>query len=192
MRVIAGSARRLRLVTPDGMDTRPTQDIIKETLFNILMPYVPGCVFLDLCAGSGQIGIEALSRGARKAYFVENGKNAAACIVKNLHTTRLEEQGILLKRDVISALAQIHEKEVDLVYLDPPYGSEIALQILASLDRQPYVTEDTLIVLETSLDSDFSPLANTGLEIVREKTYRSNRHLFIRKRRTDQTSEEQS
>ena len=72
MRVIAGTARRMKLVTPEGMDTRPTQDIIKETLFNMIQFEVPGCVFVDLCAGSGQMGIEALSRGARRAYFIEN------------------------------------------------------------------------------------------------------------------------
>ncbi len=182
MRVIAGTARRLRLVTPEGMDTRPTQDIIKETLFNILMPDISGCVFLDLCAGSGQIGIEALSRGAARAYFAENGRNAIACIQKNLHTTHLEDRAVLLKRDVLSALYQVHEKAVDIVYLDPPYASDMAAQILTALDRQPYVNEDTLIVLETSLDSDLSFLDSTGLEIVREKDYRANRHLFIRRK----------
>ena len=85
MRVIAGSARRLLLVTPEGMDTRPTQDKIKETLFNILQMDVPGSVFLDICAGSGGIGIEALSRGAKRAYFIENGRAAVSCILKNLH-----------------------------------------------------------------------------------------------------------
>ena len=78
MRVIAGSARRLKLVAPYGFDTRPTQDIIKETLFNIIQADVPGSIFLDLCAGSGAIGIEALSRGAKRAYFVENGREACA------------------------------------------------------------------------------------------------------------------
>ena len=190
MRVIAGSARRLRLVTPEGMETRPTQDIIKETLFNILMPDIPGCIFLDLCAGSGQIGIEALSRGAARAYFVENGRNAIACIQKNLHTTHLEDRAVLLKRDVLSALYHIHEKAVDVVYIDPPYGSDTALQILAALDRQPYIHEDTIIVLESSLDSDLSAIEDTGLEIYREKDYRTNRHLFIRRRRTERSAEE--
>ena len=185
MRVIAGTARRLRLVTPDGMDTRPTQDIIKETLFNILMPYIPGSVFLDLCAGSGQIGIEALSRGARKAYFVESGRAAAACIQKNLHTTHFEETGILLKQDVIGALRHIHEKEADLIYMDPPYESDTALRILSALAEQPYVTDDTIIIIETSLDSDLEGAAAYGFEIYREKDYRTSRHLFLRKIRND-------
>lgn len=81
MRVIAGTARRLLLKTPQGLETRPTSDMIKETLFNMLMPYLPGAVVVDLFAGSGGIGIEALSRGARKAYFVENSPKAIACIL---------------------------------------------------------------------------------------------------------------
>lgn len=84
MRVIAGSARRIQLKTIDGMDTRPTTDRIKETLFNMITPYLLDCRFLDFFSGSGAIGIEALSRGAKKAYFVEQNPRAAACIRENL------------------------------------------------------------------------------------------------------------
>ena len=97
MRVIAGSARRLRLITPDGNDTRPTQDRIKETLFNMIQNQVPGAVFIDLFAGSGGIGIEALSRGASRAYFIENAANAYKCILQNLKTTHFEEVSTVLK-----------------------------------------------------------------------------------------------
>ncbi len=181
MRVIAGSARRLLLVTPDGMDTRPTQDKIKETLFNILQMDVPGSVFLDICAGSGGIGIEAISRGAKRAYFVENGREAISCIQKNLHKTGFEDQAVILRQDAVAALRHVHEKEVDLVYLDPPYRSDIARRVLTALDGMSYITEDTIIVVETSLESDFSFLEETGFEIYREKDYRGNRHLFIRR-----------
>ena len=182
MRVIAGSARRLLLVTPPGLDTRPTQDKIKETLFNILQMQVPGSVFLDICAGSGGIGIEAISRGARRAYFIENGRAAISCIQQNLHKTGFEDQAVILRQDAVAALRQVHEKEVDLVYLDPPYKSDLARRILTALDGQSYITEDTCIVVETDLDSDFSFLDDTGFEIYREKDYRSNRHLFIRRK----------
>ena len=181
MRVIAGSARRLKLVAPYGLDTRPTQDIIKETLFNIIQADVPGSVFLDLCAGSGAIGIEALSRGAKKAYFVENGREACACIQKNLHTTHFEEEAILLKQDVLSALRHIHEKEVDIIYVDPPYEAQTVHDILHALAAERFVTENTLIIVESSLDTDFSYLPQIGLQLVREKDYKANRHLFIKK-----------
>ena len=88
MRVIAGKARSLKLKTPAGTETRPTTDRIKETLFNMLQPYLPDSIFIDLFSGSGGIGIEALSRGASHAYFVENSKEAAACILDNLKWKR--------------------------------------------------------------------------------------------------------
>ena len=182
MRVIAGSARRLLLVAPDGMETRPTQDKIKETLFNILQMQVPGSVFLDICAGSGGIGIEAISRGAKRSYFIENGRAAVSCIQQNLHKTGFEDRAVILRQDAVAALRHVREKEVDLVYLDPPYKSNLARRVLIALDDQPYITEDTCIVVETDLESDFSFLENTGLEIYREKDYRGNRHLFIRRR----------
>ena len=182
MRVIAGSARRLLLTAPPGLETRPTQDKIKETLFNILQMQVPGSVFLDICAGSGGIGIEAISRGARRAYFVENGRAAISCIQQNLHKTGFEDKAVILRQDAVAALRQVHEKEVDLVYLDPPYRSDLPRRILTALDGQSYITQDTCLVVETDYASDFSFLEETGLEIYREKNYRGNRHLFIRRR----------
>ncbi len=92
MRVIAGKARRLLLKTIDGLDTRPTTDRIKETLFNMIQTELPDCRFLDLFAGSGAIGIEALSRGASHAVFVEKNQKAADCIRENLKRTYLEEE----------------------------------------------------------------------------------------------------
>lgn len=181
MRVIAGTARSMPLKTPEGEDTRPTQDIIKETLFNIIQFEIPGCIFVDLCAGSGQIGIEALSRGAKTAYLVESGRDAAKCIQDNLHKTHFEDKGVLLKMDALNALHHIHEKHVDVIYLDPPYASDICRRALLELVNMPYVDADTNIIVETSLDSDFSFLESAGLRLVREKDYRSQRHLFIRK-----------
>ena len=99
MRVIAGKARRLNLKTIPGIDTRPTTDRIKETLFNILQPELLECRFLDLFSGSGGIGIEALSRGASYAVFVEKNPKAAACIRENLAFTKLAEDGKLLNMD---------------------------------------------------------------------------------------------
>ena len=109
MRVIAGTARSLPLKCPPGLDIRPTTDKIKETLFNILQADIPGSVFMDLFSGSGAIGIEAISRGAKKAYFVENAASAIACIQDNLHFTKFTEKAVLLKQDVIDALGNIHE-----------------------------------------------------------------------------------
>ena len=186
MRVIAGSARRMNLMTPKGNDTRPTQDRIKETLFNMIQTQVPGAVFVDLFAGSGAIGIEALSRGAKHAYFVENNKEAANCIAQNLIHTHLEDRGTLLKQDVVLALRNIREKEVDIIYMDPPYHQGEYLRTLNHLMAMPWVTVDTLILAECSADEDIQAIEETGFQVIREKNYKTNRHLFIKKRREEE------
>ena len=105
--MIAGSARRIKLKSPEGMDTRPTQDIIKETLFNIIQMEVPGSKFLDLFAGSGAIGIEALSRGATKAVFIENNRKNVRIIEENLNITHLSDKGTVFCTDYLIALSQL-------------------------------------------------------------------------------------
>lgn len=182
MRVIAGTAKSLRLKTPEGMDTRPTTDRIKETLFNMLQPYLCGAVFVDLFSGSGGIGIEALSRGARHAYFVENEKKALSCILENLRFTHLADQATVLKTDVLSALYGIHEKEADIVFMDPPYDCGHEKRVLGVLRELPWVTEHTLIVIEAPLQSDLSWLEELGFSLEKEKRYKTNCHLFCRKK----------
>ena len=186
MRVIAGSARRMNLKTPKGVDTtRPTQDRIKETLFNMIQNEVPGSVFVDLFAGSGQIGIEALSRGARYAYFVESDREAAACIAENLQHTKFQDKATLLKQDVVLALRNIREKEADIVYLDPPYEKDQYLRTLHQLKEMPWVTDNTLILVECALDENLDGAGELGFEILREKNYKTNRHLFLKKEGND-------
>lgn len=181
MRVIAGTARSLPLKTPAGPDTRPTTDRIKETLFNMLQPYLPDAVFVDLFSGSGGIGIEALSRGARHAYFVENDKRALACIVENLQFTKFTEQATVLRQDAVSALYGIHEHAVDVIFMDPPYDRDYERQVLQVLRELPWVTPDTLIVTEASLSCDFSYLTELGYVLEKEKRYKTNKHVFCRK-----------
>ena len=106
MRIIAGTARSLPLKTIEGLETRPTTDKIKETLFNMLQNDVPGCYFLDLFAGSGQIGLEAISRGALYAVFIENNRKAAKCIEDNIAFTKFTKESRLLTTDVISGISR--------------------------------------------------------------------------------------
>lgn len=181
MRVIAGTARSLPLKTPEGMDTRPTTDRIKETLFNMLQVDLPGCVFVDMFSGSGGIGIEALSRGAKKAYFIENAPKAISCIQQNLSFTKMEDRAILLKQDACAGLNSIFEKEVDIIFMDPPYEQEHEKNALTILRNAKYVTEDTKIIVEASLNTDFAYLEDMGFELIREKKYKTNKHVFIRK-----------
>lgn len=181
MRVIAGTARRLLLKTPEGMDTRPTTDRIKETLFNMLMPYLPGAVFLDLFSGSGGIGIEAISRGAKKAYFVEDSQKAINCITENVEHTHFEEQAVILKQDVFAALRGNIRDDIDVIFMDPPYEQQYEKKVLEILKDSSYVTEDTLIVVEASKDTDFSYVSNLGYTITKEKVYKTNKHVFIKR-----------
>lgn len=181
MRVIAGTARSLPLKTPMGPDTRPTTDRIKETLFNMLQADVPGSVFVDLFAGSGGIGIEALSRGAKHAYFIENAREAIGCIQDNLVFTKFSDRATLIKQDVLSGLPFISEKQADIIFMDPPYRAGLEESVFSVLQNQHYVTEDTLVITEAELNKDFSFLENYGFYLVKEKNYKTNKHVFIRK-----------
>ena len=169
------------LKTPEGPDTRPTTDRIKETLFNVMQNDVPGAVFVDLFSGSGGIGIEALSRGAKKAYFVENGAKPISCIEQNLTFTKMTDRAVVLKQDATAALYNIYEKEVDIIFMDPPYDQAFEERILSLLSGMKYVIEDTLIVVEASLHTDFSYLGEMGFALIKEKKYKTNKHMFIRR-----------
>ena len=181
MRVIAGTARSLPLKTPEGADTRPTTDRIKETLFNMLQPDIPGAVFVDLFSGSGGIGIEALSRGARRAYFAEIGGKALECIRQNLSFTKLEDRAIVIRQDACSALHSIKEETVDIIFMDPPYRCGHEQNVLAVLRDMQYVTEDTLIIVEAALKADFTWLKDVGFALIKEKNYKTNKHVFCRR-----------
>lgn len=181
MRVIAGTARRLQLKTPEGSDTRPTTDRIKETLFNMLQNDVPGGVFLDLFSGSGGIGIEALSRGARKAYFVENDRRAIDCIEANLKHTKLMENAIVLKQDAVTALRYSIHEPLDIIFADPPYQKGYHRTILLAAAESGAVTDDTLLIIEEAKDEDFSFCDELGFKTIKEKIYKSNKHVFLRK-----------
>ncbi len=181
MRVIAGTARRLLLKTPAGMDTRPTTDRIKETLFNILMPYLPGAVFVDLFSGSGGIGIEALSRGAQKAYFVENNPKAIACIEENIKHTHLTDRAVIIKQDVFSALLGSIKDTIDIIFLDPPYNQGYEKKVLEVLQNTSYIKQDTLIVVETSLETSLDYATDFGFALEKEKYYKTNKHAFLKK-----------
>lgn len=183
MRVIAGKARRLALKTIPGDETRPTTDRIKETLFNILQPEIPGCIFLDLFSGSGAIAIEALSRGAESAVLVEKNPRACACIRDNLSFTRLAPQAKVLNMDVLQAMRSLEGREIfDIIFMDPPYKMELERQALEYLAESRILKDDTLIVVEADLDTDFSYLDELGFDLLRSKEYKTNKHVFISKK----------
>ena len=182
MRVIAGKAKSLPLKTIDGLSTRPTTDRIKETLFNLLAPDIPGCLFLDLFAGSGGIGIEALSRGAKEAVFVEKNRKAVRCIEDNLRFTHLADEARVLSMDVSEALVKLagEKKVFDVIFVDPPYAGGFEEAVLTGIMRGDLLSEDGYVVLEASLRNDLSDLVNRcGFTILRDNVYKTNRHLFL-------------
>lgn len=180
MRVIAGSAKRMQLKTIEGMDTRPTTDRIKETLFNMISPYVADSVFLDLFSGSGAIGIEALSRNAANAVFVEQNPKAVRCIQENLEHTKLTKHAEVLQTDVMSALKRLEgKKQFDYIFLDPPYGKLLEKQVLEYLSSSGLLAENGIIIVEAELHTDFSYLGELGFSIIKEKKYKTNKHMFL-------------
>lgn len=182
MRIIAGTARSLPLKTIEGKDTRPTTDKTKETLFNVMQFDVPGAYFLDLFAGSGQIGLEALSRGAAYAVFVENSRKAASCIEYNIHFTKFDKVSRLMMTDAVTAVRTLEGKyKFDIVFMDPPYNKELEKEVLITLSDSDILKDDTLIVVEASNDTDFDYLTELGYEIVKEKIYKTNKHVFIKR-----------
>lgn len=186
MRVIAGKARRLVLKTIEGQDTRPTTDRIKETLFNMIHTDMQGCCFLDLFSGSGAIGIEALSRGARLAVMMEQNPKAAECIRENLKTTRLEEDAIVMNCNVMTGLRRLEDKGYvfDFVFLDPPYHNEWEKQVLQYLIHSRLIGEDTAIIIEAALETSLDYLESLGYQMIREKNYKTNKHVFVTKKKT--------
>ena len=184
MRVIAGKARRLNLKTVPGMETRPTTDRIKETLFNILQPELLDCRFLDLFSGSGAIGIEALSRGAVQAVFVEKNPKACTCIKENLAFTKLADGGKLLNMDVLQALRSLEGKGTfDCIFMDPPYNHGLEKMVLEYLQTSTVLDENTLIIVEADLDTDFGYVDDLGYQQLRSKEYKTNKHIFLCRRK---------
>ncbi len=182
MRVIAGTARRLRLKTLEGLETRPTTDRIKETLFNMIADGLFGCSFLDLFAGSGGIGIEALSRGAKRAVFVEKNPKACACVRENLAHTKLSAQAETMQADALNALVRLSGREsFDYIYMDPPYGKELEKKALAFLADSSLLAEDGVIIIEASLDTAFDDVEELGYSIIKSKGYKTNKHVFLKR-----------
>ena len=145
MKVIAGTARGMNLATPQGRHTRPTTGRIKETLFNIIQADVPGSRFLDLYSGSGSIAIEALSRGAKEAVFVDNNKEALACIYENIKKTRFGNQSKVIPAEAIHALKKLDNagRVFDIIFIDPPYGRGFEKEALKFLLNSHIVEENT-------------------------------------------------
>jgi 16S rRNA (guanine966-N2)-methyltransferase len=156
MRVIAGTFRSRQLLAPRGMQTRPTSDRLRETLFNVLAPRLDGCRFVDLYAGTGAVGIEALSRGAAHVWFAENAEPALVALRQNLTALKISQGFTLEDRGVGAMLQRLSklQQPIDLVFLDPPYEAEDeysgTLNFLGSVRGRAVLAPHALVVVEHS------------------------------------------
>ncbi len=180
MRVIGGIARGHRLYAPSGMKIRPISDKVKESLFNIIAPQIVGAKLLDLYAGVGNVGIEALSRGAKKVFFVDKNSQAIDYLKSNLKRVKLEKGSIVLKEDVSRAISTfvLKNEKFDLIFLDPPYKVE-AKKLNFILDKASAILkEGGIIILSHSSKKEFSPL---GLKLIFSKKYGDTTLSFYKK-----------
>ena len=148
MRIITGSARGTHLYTLEGDATRPTSERAKEALFSMLQDAVRNARVLDLFAGSGQLGLEALSRGAAHAVFVDGAKKAVEIVRRNAERTHLQDKARIVSADALAFLRGCREQPFDLVFLDPPYASDLLEQVLTKVE--PLVNDGGIIVCETN------------------------------------------
>lgn len=157
MRVIAGEAKGRRLYSVPGQSTRPITDRVKASLFNILAPRVPEARFLDLFAGTGGVGIEALSRGASEAVFVERDQRALATIRRNLEVTGLADRARVVRSDVFRFIRGYSEQPFDIIYVAPPQYQGLWAQALHALDGSRLASSGGLIVAQIH-PKEYEPL----------------------------------
>ena len=181
MRVISGSARGHTLAIGSGCDTRPTSDRAKEGLFSVLAPILRGATFLDLFCGSGAIGIEALSRGAESAVFVDNSRKAISALCANLSKTRMDSKSKVMHMSADKAIDLLARDgwRFDVVFMDPPYDSAWIQSTLPAIASSPILKEDGCIITESDSQSD--PMETSGLVVDKQKKYGAARFTFYRR-----------
>ena len=170
MRVISGTSKGRKLATPKNLSLRPTSDRVKESIFNILRGRIAEGMALDLFAGTGNLGIEAISRGARKVIFVEKGRHALRLIQRNLAQSGLEESAEVLPVDANRAIGILKQrgKTFDLIFMDPPYEKGLIERTLAKLTSHPIYHKGSILVIEHHRRELFSP-ALYGWDLIRQR-----------------------
>ncbi len=170
MRVIAGELRGMKLNTLEGDSTRPTREVVREALFSILMNEVEDAVFLDLFAGSGAIGIEALSRGAKSTIFIDLNPKCVKIIKENVEKGRMLEKSRIYNTDYKMALKKLQGEKLDIAYIDPPYNRQMGIDAIEKISEYDLLSENGIIILETDTNED------TPSEIGRYEKYNYKRY----------------
>lgn len=183
MRVISGKARGKKLVSLEGLNTRPTLDRVKEALFNIIQFDIQDKNVLDLFAGSGAIGIEAISRGAKSATFCDNSMDAIKIIETNIKNTRSTEKAVVLHKDYSLALKYLakNNTKFDIIYLDPPYKTDFAEKAIDEIINLSLLSKEGIIILETDDANKEETIKNKNIQIFDKRKYGRAILIFIRK-----------
>ena len=184
MRVISGKSRGKKLFSPESKNTRPTLDRVKEALFNKIQFQVRDAVVLDLFAGTGALGIEALSREAKEVVFCDESSSAIKIIKKNIEITRNEENATVINKDYNLALESLkaQNKKFDIIFLDPPYKTNLATMALQKIIMSNLLTEDGIIIIETDdIKKEEEILKTEKIQVFDERKYGSVWLIFIRK-----------
>ncbi len=183
MQIIGGLYKSRLLTAPKGDQTRPSKNMLRETLFNICTSLIDEALFVDLFAGSGAIGLEAISRGARHSYFIESHKNAIEAIEKNIASLKVENQTSLLKGDVFKNLSKIPEK-IDIIFADPPYSKDpkdsLAIKLLAYLEKHEALKNEGIFFLETHKSEKIDLNLYPSFELLKQKFFGDSQLLMLK------------
>jgi 16S rRNA (guanine966-N2)-methyltransferase len=190
MRIISGTSKGRKLVAPRNYSLRPTSDRVKESIFNILQDEIEGKVVLDLFAGTGNLGIEALSRGAKKTIFVEKGRQALRLIQRNLTQFGLEERSEILPKDANRAIGILKQRRecFGLILMDPPYEKGLIQKTLMKLNSHQIYYKDSILVIEHNRRESLPPIMN-GWNLIRQRRIGDTMISFLTPQGEDQTNE---
>ena len=183
MRVISGKARGTKLSSIESLSTRPTLDRVKESLFNIIQNNLKGAVVLDLFAVSGQLGIEALSRGADKAYLCDINRDAVKMIKQNLEKTKLKDKAVVINEDYKKALRTLNTNEkFDIIFIDPPYKEDIAVDSIIDIIHESRLKENGIMIIETDeIERDLREINKIeNIKIIDQRKYGRASLIFIK------------
>ena len=181
MRIISGKARGTKLYTLEGTNTRPTLDRVKESIFNIIQNEIDGAKVLDLFAGSGAIGLEFLSRGAKEAVLCDKSKEAIEVIRKNINKIHMEEKTKVFNTDFETCLEKIKNQQFDIIYLDPPYATNYIVKSLKKIIEFGIITKDSTIIIETDDEKRIlKEIENLEIEIVDKRKYGRATIIFLK------------
>ena len=180
MRVIGGISRGSKLFSLEGENTRPTLDRVKESLFNIIQNELSESIVLDLFAGSGALGIEALSRGASFVTFVDNSKDAVDIIRKNIEKTKFNSKSEILNSDFKSALERNKNKKYDLIFLDPPYKTNFIVESIELIIEYNILADNGTVILETDIEKEILQKLNLiNINVVDIRKYGRASLIFV-------------